>query len=154
MFVPFFILFIILSLHFLHFLLAAETILLAFQNYILMLGTSVMIPSLLVPLMGGTDVSSIVIFSFSVFMWLEGGIFILWAILRPSSYNVQDFKPVLSWVPPRWHPRPRSCHFGCMSMVLTGHLPSPSPDQLYMGLFWLYMDKFWLKSSLWDLLLW
>ncbi|MBA0732339.1 hypothetical protein Gogos_016438, partial [Gossypium gossypioides] len=37
-----------------HFL-AAETILLAFQNYILMLGTSVMIPTLLVPAMGGTD---------------------------------------------------------------------------------------------------
>ncbi|XP_022728483.1 nucleobase-ascorbate transporter 1-like isoform X2 [Durio zibethinus] len=35
--------------------LAAETILLAFQNYILMLGTSVMIPSLLVPAMGGSD---------------------------------------------------------------------------------------------------
>ncbi|XP_010252545.1 PREDICTED: nucleobase-ascorbate transporter 1 [Nelumbo nucifera] len=33
----------------------AETILLAFQNYILTLGTSVMIPSLLVPVMGGTD---------------------------------------------------------------------------------------------------
>ncbi|KAK8611651.1 hypothetical protein V6N13_131697 [Hibiscus sabdariffa] len=33
----------------------AETILLAFQNYILMLGTSVMIPSLLVPAMGGSD---------------------------------------------------------------------------------------------------
>ncbi|KAG9455084.1 hypothetical protein H6P81_007988 [Aristolochia fimbriata] len=33
----------------------AETFLLAFQNYILMLGTSVMIPSLLVPLMGGND---------------------------------------------------------------------------------------------------
>ncbi|XP_068668877.1 nucleobase-ascorbate transporter 1-like isoform X2 [Aristolochia californica] len=33
----------------------AETILLAFQNYILMLGTSVMIPSSLVPLMGGND---------------------------------------------------------------------------------------------------
>ncbi|KAL4620040.1 hypothetical protein ACB092_06G125400 [Castanea dentata] len=32
-----------------------ETILLAFQNYILMLGTSVMIPALLVPAMGGTD---------------------------------------------------------------------------------------------------
>ncbi|CAA7409778.1 unnamed protein product [Spirodela intermedia] len=32
-----------------------ETILLAFQNYILMLGTTVMIPSMLVPMMGGTD---------------------------------------------------------------------------------------------------
>ncbi|KAJ6813410.1 nucleobase-ascorbate transporter 1 [Iris pallida] len=32
-----------------------ETVLLAFQNYILMLGTTVMIPSALVPLMGGTD---------------------------------------------------------------------------------------------------
>ncbi|XP_023512227.1 nucleobase-ascorbate transporter 1-like [Cucurbita pepo subsp. pepo] len=31
----------------------AETILLAFQNYILMLGTNVMIPSLIVPAMGG-----------------------------------------------------------------------------------------------------
>ncbi|XP_059661922.1 nucleobase-ascorbate transporter 1 isoform X1 [Cornus florida] len=33
----------------------AETILLAFQNYILVLGTSVMIPTALVPFMGGTD---------------------------------------------------------------------------------------------------
>ncbi|XP_040962227.1 nucleobase-ascorbate transporter 1 isoform X2 [Gossypium hirsutum] len=33
----------------------SETILLAFQNYILMLGTSVMIPSVLVPAMGGSD---------------------------------------------------------------------------------------------------
>ncbi|KAK9091994.1 hypothetical protein Syun_026905 [Stephania yunnanensis] len=32
-----------------------ETIMLAFQNYILMLGTSVMIPSAIVPIMGGTD---------------------------------------------------------------------------------------------------
>ncbi|CAI9090241.1 OLC1v1024971C1 [Oldenlandia corymbosa var. corymbosa] len=32
-----------------------ETILLAFQNYILVLGTSVMIPTVLVPLMGGSD---------------------------------------------------------------------------------------------------
>ncbi|KAK4276079.1 hypothetical protein QN277_019068 [Acacia crassicarpa] len=32
-----------------------ETIVLGFQNYILVLGTSVMIPSLLVPFMGGTD---------------------------------------------------------------------------------------------------
>ncbi|CAA6672589.1 unnamed protein product [Spirodela intermedia] len=35
--------------------LSLETILLAFQNYILMLGTTVMIPSMLVPMMGGTD---------------------------------------------------------------------------------------------------
>lgn len=33
----------------------AETILLAFQNYILMLGTSVMIPTMLVHAMGGSD---------------------------------------------------------------------------------------------------
>ncbi|XP_021848334.1 nucleobase-ascorbate transporter 1 isoform X1 [Spinacia oleracea] len=33
----------------------AETILLAFQNYILMLGTSVMIPTMIVPAMGGSD---------------------------------------------------------------------------------------------------
>lgn len=32
-----------------------ETIVLAFQNYITMLGTSVMIPSALVPAMGGSD---------------------------------------------------------------------------------------------------
>lgn len=37
--------------------IAVETILLAFQNYILMLGTSVMIPSMLVPAMGGSSVS-------------------------------------------------------------------------------------------------
>jgi len=36
--------------------LAAEAILLAFQNYILMLGTSVMIPSWIVHAMGGSDV--------------------------------------------------------------------------------------------------
>ncbi|KAG6494301.1 hypothetical protein ZIOFF_049325 [Zingiber officinale] len=36
-----------------------ETILLAFQNYILMLGTSVMIPSSLVPLMGGNDAEKV-----------------------------------------------------------------------------------------------
>ncbi|OVA03440.1 Xanthine/uracil/vitamin C permease [Macleaya cordata] len=35
--------------------LVVETITLAFQNYILMLGTSVMIPSALVPIMGGND---------------------------------------------------------------------------------------------------
>jgi len=34
-----------------------ETIVLGFQHYILALGTAVMIPSFLVPLMGGTDVS-------------------------------------------------------------------------------------------------
>lgn len=38
-------------------LIAAETVLLAFQNYILMLGTSAFIPALLVPAMGGSDVS-------------------------------------------------------------------------------------------------
>ncbi|KAH6789000.1 Xanthine/uracil permease family protein [Perilla frutescens var. frutescens] len=32
-----------------------ETLLLAFQNYILVIGTSVMIPTMLVPLMGGSD---------------------------------------------------------------------------------------------------
>lgn len=37
--------------------IAAETILLGFQNYILMLGTSVMIPTMLVHPMGGSDVS-------------------------------------------------------------------------------------------------
>lgn len=37
--------------------IAAETVLLAFQNYILMLGSSAFIPALLVPAMGGTDVS-------------------------------------------------------------------------------------------------
>lgn len=34
-----------------------EAIALGFQHYILALGTAVMIPSFLVPLMGGTDVS-------------------------------------------------------------------------------------------------
>ncbi|PQQ21848.1 nucleobase-ascorbate transporter 2 [Prunus yedoensis var. nudiflora] len=36
-----------------------ESIALGFQHYILSLGTAVMIPSFLVPFMGGTDVSSI-----------------------------------------------------------------------------------------------
>lgn len=46
-----------LSLLTLSYCLAAETIILAFQNYIMMLGTSVMIPTILVPAMGGSDVS-------------------------------------------------------------------------------------------------
>lgn len=37
---------------------AAEGIVLGFQHYIVMLGTTVIIPSILVPLMGGGDVSS------------------------------------------------------------------------------------------------
>lgn len=36
---------------------AGEAIALGFQHYILALGTAVMIPSFLVPYMGGTDVS-------------------------------------------------------------------------------------------------
>lgn len=35
-----------------------EAIILAFQHYILALGTAVMIPAVLVPMMGGDDVSS------------------------------------------------------------------------------------------------
>jgi hypothetical protein len=38
-------------------LLTVETIALGFQHYILALGTAVMIPSFLVPSMGGSDVS-------------------------------------------------------------------------------------------------
>jgi hypothetical protein len=37
---------------------AAEAIILGFQHYIVMLGTSVIIPSALVPQMGGGNVSS------------------------------------------------------------------------------------------------
>jgi xanthine/uracil permease len=37
---------------------AAETIILGFQHYILMLGTTVMVPTFLVPAMGGNDVSA------------------------------------------------------------------------------------------------
>lgn len=44
---------------YLSFVFSGETILLAFQHYILILGTTVMIPSMLVPLMGGTNVSRI-----------------------------------------------------------------------------------------------
>lgn len=36
---------------------AAECIVQGFQHYIVMLGTTVIIPSILVPLMGGGDVS-------------------------------------------------------------------------------------------------
>ncbi|XP_073098751.1 nucleobase-ascorbate transporter 1 isoform X5 [Elaeis guineensis] len=45
-----------------------ETILLAFQNYILMLGTTVMIPSILVPLMGGSDGDKIRVIQTSLFV--------------------------------------------------------------------------------------
>lgn len=38
---------------------AGEAIALGFQHYILALGTAVMIPSFLVPLMGGSDVSQV-----------------------------------------------------------------------------------------------
>lgn len=44
---------------------------LAFQNYILMLGTSVMIPTLLVPLMGGSYVSTE---SYVCSDWILGGV--------------------------------------------------------------------------------
>lgn len=37
---------------------SGEAIILGFQHYILALGTAVMIPSVLVPMMGGNDVSS------------------------------------------------------------------------------------------------
>lgn len=46
---------------------------LAFQNYILMLGTSVMIPTLLVPLMGGSYVSTE---SYVCSDWILGGFLI------------------------------------------------------------------------------
>lgn len=49
---------------FLSVFVAAETVLLAFQNYILMLGSSAFIPALLVPAMGGTDVSLQICFLF------------------------------------------------------------------------------------------
>ena len=38
-------------------LLTVETVILGFQHFILALGTAIMIPSFLVPLMGGSDVS-------------------------------------------------------------------------------------------------
>ena len=46
--------------------LAGEAIALGFQHYILALGTAVMIPTMLVPLMGGNDVriSSLVFLCF------------------------------------------------------------------------------------------
>lgn len=37
--------------------LAAEAIVLGFQHYLVMLGTTVIIPTILVPIMGGGDVS-------------------------------------------------------------------------------------------------
>jgi hypothetical protein len=49
----------------------AETLLLGFQHYIVMLGTTVMIPSYLVPRMGGNDVCVVSLYhirSFSHFL--------------------------------------------------------------------------------------
>lgn len=43
-------------------LFAGEAIALGFEHYILALGTAVMIPSFLVPMMGGDDVSIITFF--------------------------------------------------------------------------------------------
>lgn len=43
---------------------SGEAIALGFQHYILALGTAVMIPSFLVPYMGGSDVSSFFILNF------------------------------------------------------------------------------------------
>jgi len=40
--------------------ISGEAIILGFQHYILALGTAVMIPAVLVPMMGGDDVSSCV----------------------------------------------------------------------------------------------
>ncbi|KMZ59402.1 Nucleobase ascorbate transporter [Zostera marina] len=45
-----------------------ETILLAFQHYILILGTTVMIPSMLVPLMGGTNSDRILVIQALLFV--------------------------------------------------------------------------------------
>lgn len=45
-------------------LFAGEAIALGFEHYILALGTAVMIPSFLVPMMGGDDVSIITFFHF------------------------------------------------------------------------------------------
>jgi len=46
-----------------------EAIILAFQHYILALGTAVMIPAVLVPMMGGDDVSSPPASFVSVLAW-------------------------------------------------------------------------------------
>lgn len=54
----------------------AETVLLAFQHYIVMLGTTVMISSLLVPLMGGDNVRS-ALFLFFFFLSNKNPCFVL-----------------------------------------------------------------------------
>lgn len=59
---------------------------LAFQNYILMLGTSVMIPTLLVPLMGGSYVSTE---SYVCSDWIIGGVLIC---LFPLHLSIQGDK--------------------------------------------------------------
>jgi len=71
-------------------LLTVETILLGFQHYILALGTAVMIPSFLVPSMGGNDVShfltSILFNYFSLF-----AILIDWWKWNCLMYSMQIF---------------------------------------------------------------
>lgn len=47
-------------------LIAGEAIALGFEHYILALGTAVMIPSFLVPMMGGDDVSLLLLHSFFI----------------------------------------------------------------------------------------
>ncbi|PPD93390.1 hypothetical protein GOBAR_DD09670 [Gossypium barbadense] len=72
----------------------AETILLAFQNYILMLGTSVMIPSVLVPAMGGSDevkldlvLSSLCLLNFTVYWELGDKARVIQTLLFVAGIN-------------------------------------------------------------------
>lgn len=50
-----------------------EAIALGFQHYILALGTAVMIPSFLVPLMGGSDVSQFSL-DFEIFLIIKADV--------------------------------------------------------------------------------
>jgi xanthine/uracil permease len=49
---------------------AAEAVLLGFQHYLVMLGTTVIIPTALVPQMGGNNVRFEI--SLFIFCWLHG----------------------------------------------------------------------------------
>ena len=62
-----------------------EAIILAFQHYILALGTAVMIPAVLVPMMGGDDVSSPPALRFLTALCLRvGSCFVMWCFFGAS----------------------------------------------------------------------
>lgn len=65
-----------------------EAIALGFQHYVLALGTAVMIPSFLVPLMGGSDVSFQLFHEFFLTRDFMFHFFLIWLITFRTSFYI------------------------------------------------------------------